>query len=312
MAATQEITAQPVLNIPGDVDATTGPIEAATDVVIGGTVRESLRVKSGGNITIGGSIEAGAVVEATGDIRIKGGITTQHRGMVTARGAIYTQYCDEADLKAGGDIVITGGVINSDIRTFGRLLIEQGALVGGRAYARNGAVIKALGNENQLKTRIAIGIDPDVLAETRRLAKDLRKQKEAADRIRQTVQPLLAQLKRLNPQQRERATELIYEADSIDARIQEQTKLQNDALAACTPAVPAEMLVSERIFSGVVIIFADKMGTIQQEQQGPVKVVRRPVIRTEEIVIEEAETGNTTTLVSHEYEPVSPADTKAQ
>jgi uncharacterized protein (DUF342 family) len=72
------------LNIPGDVDASTGPIESATDVVIGGTVRETLRVKSGGKHPPSAAASRPGRVEAAGDIRIKGGITTQHRGMVTA------------------------------------------------------------------------------------------------------------------------------------------------------------------------------------------------------------------------------------
>ena len=312
MTTAQEIPAESALNVPGDVDASTGNLDAESDIVIAGTVRETLRVKSTGNVTIGGSIEAGAVVEAGGDVRIEGGITTQHRGMVSAGGAIYTHYCDEADLKAGGDVVVTGGVINSNIYTTGRLLIEQGALVGGTVYVRDGAVIKALGNENRLKTRIAVGINPDVLAENRRQAKDFRKQKEASERIRQAVQPLLAQLKRLNPQQRERATELMYEAESIDTRVNEQMKLQNDILAACTPAAPAELLVTGCLFPGTVVIFADKMTTIAQEREGPVKIARRHVTRTEEIVLEEPAAGATATLVSHEYEPVSPADVQRQ
>jgi hypothetical protein len=128
----------------------------------------------------------------------------------------------------------------------------------------------------------------------------------ASVRIRQTVQPLLAQLKRPNPQQRERATELLYEADSIDTHVQEQSKRQNQALAACTPAAAAEVLVTEHIFSATIVIFGDKMAAIRQERQGAIKLARRQVERVEEIILFEPATGLTATLANHEYSPLMP------
>lgn len=299
MATVMETAAQ-LLEISGDVEASAGAVEAPGDVTVGGSVLESATLRSSGNVAIQGGISA-ATVEAAGEIRVQGGINTRHRGQVLARGGLSAKYCDEADVSAGGDIVVGTGVINSDLEAGGRLLIEQGALVGGRSYAREGAALKALGNDAHIKTHIAIGVFPGALADARRLEKTLKKQKEASARIREAVQPLMAQLKRLTPTQRERATELLYQADSIDAQIREQTEKQAAVLAAHSPTGEAALQVNDRIYPGVTVVFGDRSAVIQQERTGPLRIVRRQVGRVEEIIIEELETGVTTTLNGFEY-----------
>ncbi|MBP7937336.1 MAG: DUF342 domain-containing protein, partial [Phycisphaerae bacterium] len=94
-----------VVETKSDVDFSTGNIESPTDVLIGGTIRDTFVVKSAQSVAVRGAIEA-AVVEAGTDIQVSGGGAGRGQGKVTAGGQITSKFCEEANLRAGGDIVI--------------------------------------------------------------------------------------------------------------------------------------------------------------------------------------------------------------
>ena len=216
-----EVSVIEVVEIKGDVDFSSGNVDSPTDVLITGTVRETFSVQSAKSVAVQGVIEA-ATVQAGTDVHVRGGIAAQHNGKVLAGGEICAKFCSDADLEAGGDITVTRQVMNSRIYSAGRLSVARGSVIGGYTYAREGAEIRELGNEADIKTEIAIGVDPIALAETRQTDEIIAKKRGAVAKIRGTIQPLMAQLKRLTPQQRERVTELMYEADEMEADVVER------------------------------------------------------------------------------------------
>ncbi len=297
-----------VVEIPGDVDFSSGNVETPTNVLVNGTIRDTFEVRSAGSITVRGAIEA-ATIDAGTDLQVNGGIASHGHGQVHAKGEIFTKFCNEAQLEANGDITISREALNSSVRTFGRLLIDRGKLIGGSAYARCGAEINQLGNPANVKTEIAIGIDPLALIEAAQSDGIIRKKQEAIAKIRQNVQPLMAQLKRLTPAQRERATELLYQADSMELEIAEQQKRKAAALQQGTGDGREVTLVVNKIaYPNVTFIFGNKITTLHKERKGPFKVVRRVHNRVEEILLIDKLSGSITVLGSREYEPQAPSN----
>lgn len=290
-----------VVETRSDVDFSTGNIESPTDVLIGGTVRDTFAVRSAKSVAVRGAIEA-AVVEAGTDVQVSGGVAGRGQGVVTAGGQITSKFCDEANLRAGGDIVIISECINSRLYAGGRLMIPAGKLVGGYAYAREGAEIEVLGNEADRPTEIAVGVDPVVLAKSAQTDELVKKKREAIAKIREKIQPLMAQLKRLNPQQRERATELMYEADQMEAEILETERKKQEEIARCSPDRKICLLVKHTIYPGVkVVVGGDKVAVFRNERRGPVKIERRLVNRVEEICIVDQISGSVTTMPGYEF-----------
>lgn len=305
MATTAETSPAEPVTISGDVETGAAPIEATADVIIEGAVRAGASIRAGGSVTVHGAVES-AQIHAGADIRIDGGIVGRGSAVLTAGRRITARYCEEAELHAGADVTVTGGgLIHSRIETAGRLLAEQGAVVGGSIYAREGAVVKALGNDSNVRTLVAIGFNPEVLIAGQRLEKAQKKQRENVARIREMVQPLLANIKRLTPQLRERATEMMYQADGIEAQINEESARQAAALAACTPTGEAELVVAESIFPGATIVFGDRCLGSQQVRQGPMRLVRNVVRGKTEISLEETSTGTVHRPLTAEYNPDS-------
>jgi len=291
-----------VIEIKKDVDYESGNIESPTDVLIHGTVRESFHVKSDKSITVRGAIEA-ADIKAGGDIHVYGGIIAQNKGKVYAGGEITTKFCHDAIMRAKGDITVIREAMNCQIHTRGRLIITQGALIGGYAYARHGVETKGLGNPTEIRTEVAIGLDPEVMKKSNEIDLTIHKNKEIIAKIRKSVQPLMAQLEQLNPEQRERATGLMHRVDQMEAAIREYEKDKKDLVKSDNPESQVCLLVQKQIHPGAVVIIGDKMTIFHKERKGPVKIVRRLVDRVEEIVVVDQLSGSSQTMPSYPYEP---------
>ncbi|MBN1491574.1 MAG: hypothetical protein JXA69_16800, partial [Phycisphaerae bacterium] len=124
-----------------------------------------------------------------------------------------------------------------------------------------------------------------------------------AGKIRDAVKPLMAQLKRLLPAQRERATELMYQADELEGAVQAMLAKKDTMLKEASPAEDPFLFVATVIHSGVTIIIGDRMTTFTKELHGPVKIMRRRVNRVLEMVAVNDLSGGVTVLHSREFVP---------
>ncbi len=307
------VSVVPVVEVPGDVDFSTGNIDAPIDVLINGTIRESFRVESKKSITVRGTIEAATVTAGT-ELKVNGGIVSRPEHLIIAGGEAFTKFCNDAHIQVGGDFTITREALGSNLYVNGCLHIPRGALIGGRAYARQGADIKEVGNAANVKTEIAIGVDPEVYVDTRRIDELMKKKKDAAAKIREKVQPLMAMLKRLTPQQREKATELMYEADNLEAEVENLDKQKTQMLIDKSPPPGQEVAleITTIVYPGVKIILGDRATLFQKERKGHFRICRRIIKRVEEIVLVDMSSGSVTPLPSFEYLPESAGSAEAR
>ena len=180
----------------------------------------------------------------------------------------------------------------------GKLLVSQSAVIGGQACAKEGAEIATLGSEVNVPTEITVGVDPNVLREVDHFRESLKPKRLAIERIRQAVEPLMANLKRLSPAQKERATELLFQADEADAEIaaaeSEHEKNLEGARAAGVPYV----LVSHAAHRGATIRVGHRKTTLSKVIKGPVRIEKRKVKAVSEFVAVDQLTGSVTILPS--------------
>ncbi len=286
-----------VFAVAKDVDFRTANIDSPVDVQIHGTVRDGFMVKSRRAITIGGAIES-AEVEAQGDILVRGGILQKGRSSVKAGGDIVARFCDEADLRAAGDVKMCKVLMNSQVHCGGSLLAAHGAVIGGSIYAREGVEVATLGSDACVKTKVTVGAHPDVIDQAERIRESLKPKREAAERIRSAVQPLIENLKRLSPAQKEKATELMFEADALDAHVAEiENKcatMLHDARAKGIPHV----LVSTVVHQGVTVRIGRRITSFQKPMRGPVKIEKRKIEKVTEFVAINQLTGSISVLPS--------------
>ena len=286
-----------LLEIEGDVDFDSGNINATSEVYVRGNVRDLFEVKGKKTITIGGAVEA-ALVQADEDVIVHGGILGRFKGSVTAKGKIVAKFCDEANLRADGDIQLGSEAINSTVFTWATLLSERAAVIGGEAYARQGAEVHAIGSEACVPTRIAVGTHLSVFKKVQDIDTECRKQQEKVEKIRQMIQPLLAELKRLTSDQKETATQLLHQAGEIALQIKAKRKQQSELLEASRPAEPPYVTVTGKIYQNAVIIIDNREIHFHNDVKGPIRVEKCKVRNVTEVVAVNQLTASVETLNS--------------
>lgn len=290
-----------VLEVKGDVDFKTGKINSAIDVHIRGSVQDLFEVRSKRSIFVQTLVGA-ATLEAGGDIVVKSGITGKDKGTVTAEGGVAARFCDAVTIRAGGDVEIIKEVINSRVRTDGRLVVARGALIGGWTHAKEGAEIRVLGSQADVKTFLSVGTDPEVCKKAAELDEPIAKHRQAAKKIQAAVQPLLAARKRLTASQRERATELIYEAQNLEAAVSTLEQQKQQMLDEAKPETEPVITVMSQTYSGVTMVVEGMAVTFDEPRRGHIKIMRRKVENVTEVVLVDQLSGSVTILPSSRYE----------
>lgn len=161
--------------VDGDVDVSTGNISFQGDVNIQGNVESGFTVEASGNVVIDGRCE-GAVIRAGKDILIRKGCQGQNEGELHAGGMITGQFMESVKAYAGDDIVASY-LLNCEVKTEGKLLIEgrRGVIIGGYICAKQGIRCYGVGNVAEIKTTLEVGIDKEDMLAYQELMKKITK-----------------------------------------------------------------------------------------------------------------------------------------
>ncbi len=295
-----ELWISEIVEIPGDVNFETGNLDLSIDGMIQGSIRDRFEVATQKNLTVTGAVEA-AQVKATGNVTVRGGILNRRLGKVIAGREITAKFCEEADLKADGDIRMSRLAMNSNIHTVGKLLIHCGSIVGGNAYAKHGVEVGTLGCDAGTVTEIAVGLHPQELWKLQTMAQENENRKRTAAKIRQTIGPLAQEMKRLNNEQRERVTELMFQADTIDAEIAESEQ-EAAAMKARIEEAGPYVLVNSMIYPRVSITISDRVVAFHEEMKGPIKIERRKISNYTAIAAVNPQSGSVQELKARSVE----------
>lgn len=295
-----------VLAIPGDVDFASGSVDACVDVYVRGTVRSRFKVRTTKSLSVDRVIEA-ADVQVGGDIVVRGGVFGQDRtGRVRAGGSVTVQLLNEADVEARGDVYFRKEIINSRVRTAGRLQAERGTIIGGEVYAREGIEVRVIGSDAGVATYVGVGTDINVYRRARRTEREVKELAKSAAQIRKSIQPLVANMKRLLPAQRERATELLCKADELEMQVEATRAKSAQQIKDAAPRSKPCILVGEVAYPGTRIGIETREVRLHKPLHGPVKVELRKVDNVTEVVAVNQRTGSVTVLPSTEADLDAP------
>lgn len=166
---------KPVLEVPGNVDFSTGNIKFLGDVSIKGDVLTGFTVRAMGSIWVGGVIEAGSTVEAGGDLTVVKGILGDGTTTVRAHRCIFSKYIENATIYVRENLQ-TDAIINGSIYCNGEVLVRsgRGTIMGGRVWAAKKVSATAVGAKSECRTSIALGGLPCTNFEREQVRKELK------------------------------------------------------------------------------------------------------------------------------------------
>ncbi|HUI70820.1 MAG TPA: flagellar assembly protein A, partial [Spirochaetia bacterium] len=94
-----------VLEIPGDVDYSTGHIDFPGDVVVLGQIKQGFKVKAGGSLTCARTIDA-SEISCGGDLVTEQGILGRSQSAVNVGGQVRAKYIENCTVEAAGDVFV--------------------------------------------------------------------------------------------------------------------------------------------------------------------------------------------------------------
>lgn len=175
---------KPVLDIPGDVDFSTGDIKFLGDVNIEGDVLSGFSVRAMGNIQVKGALEAGCSVEAGGDLAVVKGILGDGETVVRCQRSLFSKYIENATIQVRENLQ-TDCIINGDVYCGAEVLVKsgRGTIMGGSIRAAKRIAANILGAPSECRNVVVLGGNPCDIFEKELLDQEIRNQKEELERL---------------------------------------------------------------------------------------------------------------------------------
>lgn len=252
------LSVQPVFEVPGDVDFSTGNIVFDGSVRVRGSVQQGFTVRSGGDVDVAGTV-SGATIEAGGHLRVGNGIQGSHRGAIRAGGNVVSKFIENADVRAGGDVMVNDGIMQSQISADGKVFVagRPGRISGGHIRAGLEVTAAVIGAPHGTQTLVEVGVPPalherrnQIRAELKRVLPELEKATTAARMMKQLQ--VSGKATRLDPATLQRLgaslQALTEQRDQLEAELEQiERKLEESRSGRVT--------ARERIFAGTILRF---------------------------------------------------------
>jgi len=157
------LSIEPLITIDSDIGPATGNVSFLGSVIINGNVLEGYRVKAKGDIEVKGVVEGG-ILEANGNIVVSYGMHGSDKGILRSQKNILVKFIENSKVEAMGNIVAEA-ILHSNVKCKGEIMVQtgKGKIVGGYISALKSITAIEVGSLMGTKTKIRIGVEPDVI-----------------------------------------------------------------------------------------------------------------------------------------------------
>lgn len=225
-----------LLDIPGDVDYSTGNLDYNGDIHIHGDVRGTFAVKATGNIIIDGLVEA-AKVEADGDVLVSCGVLGDGNAEIICGGDLRAKYLESCTAYVGKS-VFADCVMSSQVYCDETIQIMngRGAIIGGSIVAGKLIKAKIVGTDSGRKTDLELGAQTYIKMKHGKEIEELKKAMAEQARLDRDITFLEKKHKLQEKQSNEGPDEVtdqrlaaaLLSRNAVNARIEELTKVQKE------------------------------------------------------------------------------------
>ncbi len=184
-----------VLEIFSDVGVKTGNVSFSGRIIIRGNVTSGYKVETQDTIEIYGVVESAEIL-AGGDIIISGGVQGNDECLIKAGGEIKSNYFNNCKIVAGGEIT-TDSMMHCDVVSDESITAKgkKGLILGGQCIARHHVIAKTLGTEIGTTTKLQLGITNDIMTEFQDLAANIKEYKANVSKLKKAYDILGKQKK---------------------------------------------------------------------------------------------------------------------
>ena len=168
-----EISVEEEFIVSGDVNFRVGSIVFNGVVEVRGDVLDGFNITATKGIRVTGNIGLCHIV-SDGDLSFCG-MDGQDKGSIVCGGSIRAQFIHNCVVESVGDVIAEVEIHSSNIRSLGRIVVNQGAISGGSYTALCGIEAKKIGSPASVHTILSVGVDYHDAEELERLFAELEK-----------------------------------------------------------------------------------------------------------------------------------------
>ncbi|MCE5286815.1 MAG: FapA family protein [Pelosinus sp.] len=248
------INVLPVLEIPGDVDYSTGNIDFVGSVIVRGALQCEFSIKAAGNVEILGGVYGG-MIEAQSVI-ISKGIQGMNRTVIKARERVVATFAENATIYADQDVIVKDVVMNSIIYAGIMATIEgrRGLAIGGRISAGEKIQISTAGNCANVNTSLEVAVNPFLQNELNNLRQTAKNDQECYQGVALMAKFLRKRgLDQLNTEKLARLERLEATCQELAEKIPETQQRIADLEKIITNLKPGRINITNTLHPGVTI-----------------------------------------------------------
>ncbi len=171
----KQICVDPALELPGDVDLSTGNIDFVGNIIIKGGISDGFSVLSGGNVEVFGHIGR-CYLYAEGNIIAHQGIQGKDEAQIECKGDLFANFIERSLVNVGGNLVVTKSLLHSKAISGKSIYVideKKSIIAGGDIKAQNEIVSAQIGAESYIETNIEIGYSKPLIQKNATLQKNI-------------------------------------------------------------------------------------------------------------------------------------------
>lgn len=168
----------PMLDIPGNVDYSSGNVNFLGDVHIRGDVCSGFTVRAMGNIKVDGVVES-CTIEAGGDLVLTKGVQGNNQAVIRAHRDIYAKFLENCTVHAKENLH-SECIIGCEVYSDGAVYVQsgRGTIMGGHIWAAREVNVNILGSKTEVRTSINLGGLPCEDFEKTQITQEIAEQEE--------------------------------------------------------------------------------------------------------------------------------------
>lgn len=263
-----KISVDPHLEVKGDVGLATGNIDFVGGVTVNGSVQLGFQLKATGDIEIKGMISGGDV--SGRNIIVKGGVQGMSRGTVRAENDFQATFAENADIEAGGNVIITDVAMHSTIRAGHTLIVEgkKGLINGGNLAAGEEIRATTIGNVSNVVTRLTVGVNPMLQKQYQTVLKEYNEAKKRLDQVTKMINTLgKLDISQLPPDKAERFNALIRSQFPLAGTVERNERLLKELDVELQKMKRGKIRVKDTMYPGARLSINSIMKNVQVEEK---------------------------------------------
>lgn len=269
-----ELSVDTVYRIPGNVGLETGNVSHLGAIEVEGDVEQGSRVESRGDIEVKQVVEA-ADIQCGANLTVRGGIAGAPGHLIRVAGSIHARFILEADIEAGGDIVVEREIMRSTLKARGAIIVPRGRLIGGEIVALKGIRVAQTGSVASVPTVLCSGEDYALMKEIAEKEAEFASVTDAISRIEPVLGPALSRIAHMPKEKQQAVGQLAAKMAGLKRQahaLQEEIEaIRNRSKDDAVHVIE----VLELVCPDTTFILGGERLHVREELAGPLKAVLR-------------------------------------